>query len=70
MRQAKMLPKEYRIEVTDVFGQQTIIDGLRRSFSTHDAAESYARMYKQNFGEQYSFRVVGSQVKKPKELEH
>lgn len=59
LRQAKRLPTAYRIDVTDLFDQQISIDGLRIFFSTHDAAESYARMYRQNFGTQYNFRVVG-----------
>jgi hypothetical protein len=59
MRQAKKLPKSYAIEIMDVYGHEVSIDGVRQAFATHDAAESYARMYRSNFGQQYRFRVVG-----------
>jgi hypothetical protein len=59
MRQAKKLPKSYTIEIVDVYGHEVSIDGVRQAFATHDAAESYARMYRSNFGHQYRFRVVG-----------
>jgi hypothetical protein len=59
LRQAKKLPKSYAVEIVDVYGQAVSIDGVRQAFSTHDAAESYARMYMNNFGHQYRFRVVG-----------
>lgn len=59
LKQAKKLPKSYTIEIVDVYGQIVSIDGVRQTFATHDAAESYARMYRSNFGHQYRFRVVG-----------
>jgi len=59
LKQAKKLPKSYTIEIVDVYGQVVSIDGVRQTFATHDAAESYARMYRSNFGHQYRFRVVG-----------
>jgi hypothetical protein len=59
LRQAKKLPKSYTIEIVDVYGREVSIDGVRQAFATHDAAESYARMYRSNFGHQYRFRVVG-----------
>ncbi|HXV46496.1 MAG TPA: hypothetical protein VD736_07485 [Nitrososphaera sp.] len=59
LRQAKKLPKSYTIEIVDVYGREVSIDGVRQAFATHDAAESYARMYRNNFGLQYRFRVVG-----------
>jgi apolipoprotein N-acyltransferase len=59
LRQAKKLPKSYAVEIVDVYGQVVSIDGVRQAFTTHDAAESYARMYMSNFGHQYRFRVVG-----------
>jgi hypothetical protein len=59
LKQAKKLPKAYTIEIVDVYGQVVSIDGVRQAFTTHDAAESYARMYRSNFGHQYRFRVVG-----------
>ena len=59
LKQAKKLPKSYTIEIVNVYGQVVSIDGVRQAFATHDAAESYARMYRNNFGNQYRFRVVG-----------
>jgi hypothetical protein len=59
LKQAKKLPKSYAIEIVDLYGKQVSIDGVRQAFATHDAAESYARMYRSNFGHQYRFRVVG-----------
>lgn len=58
MRKAKKLPRAYRVEIADVYGDSVSIDGVRQQFKTYDAAESYARMYRQSFS-QYSFRVVG-----------
>jgi hypothetical protein len=59
LKQAKKLPKSYTVEIVNVYGQVVSIDGVRQTFTTHDAAESYARMYRSNFGHQYRFRVVG-----------
>jgi hypothetical protein len=58
MRQARKLPRAYRVEIADVYGDSVSIDGVRQQFKTYDAAESYARMYRQSFSH-YSFRVVG-----------
>ena len=62
MRQYKRLPKSYRIVVYDnVFGRETVIDGLRQTFATYDAAESYARLYSKIYErQQYKFRVIGN----------
>src|ERR671921_1464870 len=61
MRQYKRLPKSYNIVVYDVFGRETVIDGLRQTFATHDAAESYARLYSEMYErQQYKFRVIGN----------
>jgi hypothetical protein len=62
LRQHKRgLPKSYRIVVYDVFGRETVIDGLRQTFATHDAAESYARLYSEMYErQQYKFKVIGS----------
>ena len=61
LRQYKRsLPKSYRIVVYDVFGRETVIEGLRQTFATHDAAESYARLYSEMYGrQQYKFKVIG-----------
>jgi len=58
LRQAKKLPKAYRVDIADVYGDSVSIDGVRQLFRTYEAAESYARMYRQSFS-QYRFRVVG-----------
>ncbi len=61
MRQYKRLPKSYHIAVYDVFGRETVIDGLRQTFATPDAAESYARLYSEMYErQQYKFRVIGN----------
>jgi ribosome biogenesis GTPase A len=59
LKQAKKLPASYMIEIVNLYGQQVSIDGVRQTFMTHEAAESYARMYRSNFGQQYRFKVVG-----------
>jgi hypothetical protein len=44
-----------------VCGRETVIDGLRQTFATYDAAESYARWYREIYGaQQYKFRVIGN----------
>ena len=59
IRQAKRLPKSYVIEIVDLDGRRASVDGLRQTFSTYDAAESYARFYQQTYDRQYRFKVVG-----------
>src|SRR5690242_1980130 len=59
LRAAKKLPKSYVIEITDIYGKKTTIDGVRQIFATYEAAESYARMYQDNFSPYYKFKVVG-----------
>jgi hypothetical protein len=59
MKQAKRLPKSYMIKITDVYGKETALDGLRQVFSTHEAAESFAKMYQDNFGSHIGYKVVG-----------
>lgn len=58
LRQARKLPKAYRVEIADVYGDTVSIDGVRQLFRTYEGAESYARLYRQSFS-QYKFRVVG-----------
>jgi hypothetical protein len=59
IRQAKKLPKSYGIEIVDIYGEKVSIDGVRQIYTTHAAAESYARLYRESFGQQYKFKVVG-----------
>ncbi|HEU4824203.1 MAG TPA: hypothetical protein VFS97_12325 [Nitrososphaeraceae archaeon] len=59
LRQARKLPTSYIVEVVDVYGQKATPDGLRLVFKTYEAAESYARFYRDIYRDQYRFRVVG-----------
>ena len=38
VKHIKKLPKSYIIEITDIYGKKTAIDGLRLIFATYDAA--------------------------------
>jgi hypothetical protein len=60
LRQLKKLPKSYFIEVGDLDGSKTTVDGLRQIFSTYEAAESYARFYRKMYERQYTFKVIGN----------
>lgn len=64
LRQAKRLPISYSIEITNLYGEKGMVDGLRQTFATYDAAESYARMYGETYGKQYKFRVIGNPRRK------
>ena len=55
----RKLPKYYAIEVVDIYGNKTAVEGLRVLFATYDAAESYARYYQDIYKDQYKFRVSG-----------
>lgn len=59
LRNVKKLPNSYVIEIFDLYGKKTSINGLRQVFARYDAAESYARFYCETYREQYKFRVVG-----------
>ena len=59
MKQLKKLPKFYVIEIEDIYGDKTAVDGLRTNFTTFTAAKSYAHFYSNLYGEQYKFRIVG-----------
>jgi hypothetical protein len=67
LKQYKRLPKSYQIVVYDnVYGRETVIDGIRQTFATHDAAESYARFYSEMYErQQYKFKVTGNFSKCP-----
>ena len=61
LKQYKRLPKSYQIVVYDVYGRETVIDGIRQAFATHDAAESYAHFYSEIYErQQYKFKVTGT----------
>ena len=58
----KKLPKYYTVEIIDIYGKKTAIEGLRQIFATYDVAESYARFYQDIYKNQYRFRVTGIKV--------
>lgn len=59
LKQARKPPRSYVLEVMDVYGQRVAPEGLRLVFATYDAAESYSRLYRGIYSEQYKFRVIG-----------
>jgi hypothetical protein len=59
IRYAKQLPKYYVIEIVDIYGNKATVEDLKVVFRTCDAAESYARFYREIYNEQYRFKVVG-----------
>jgi hypothetical protein len=59
IRYLKKLPKYYVIEIVDVYGNKTAIEGLRQIFANHDVAASYAQFYQDIYKDQYKFRVIG-----------
>jgi hypothetical protein len=59
MKQAKRLPKRYVLETLDQDGKKTVIPELRITFSTYQAAASYAEMYTKLYKYKYKFRLLG-----------
>jgi uncharacterized membrane protein len=59
IRYVKRLPKYYVIEIDDIYGKKAVVEDLKVVFRTWDAAESYARFYREIYKEQFKFRVVG-----------
>lgn len=59
IRYLKQLPKYYVIEIADIYGKKATVEDLKVVFRTYDAAESYARFYREIYNEQYKFSVVG-----------
>jgi hypothetical protein len=59
IRHLRKLPKYYAIEILDIYGNKTAVEGLRVIFKTYDAAESYARFYQDIYNDQYKFKVTG-----------
>ena len=60
IKHLKKLPKFYSIDITDINGNNIIIEGIRTKFTTYDAAKSYSEFYRDIYKKQYNFRVVGS----------
>src|SRR5919197_2267641 len=59
IRYLRKLPKYYAIEILDLYGNKTAVEGLSVIFKTYDAAESYARFYQDIYNDQYKFKVTG-----------
>jgi hypothetical protein len=60
IKHLKKLPKFYSIDITDIDGNNIVIEGIRTKFTTYDAAKSYSEFYHDTYKKQYKFRVVGS----------
>jgi hypothetical protein len=59
IRQVKKLPLSYSIQILASHGERIILTD-RLHFRKLEVAESYARFYRDMFGqEQYKFRVIG-----------
>lgn len=60
IRQVKKLPLSSTIQILDSHGERIILTDLRLHFRKLEVTESYARFYRDIFGqEQYKFRVIG-----------
>lgn len=59
IRQVKKLPLSYAILVLDSHGEKIILPDLRLNFRKYEVAESYAQFYRDMYGQQYKFRVIG-----------
>ena len=53
----KTRPKNYTVMCYDVFGRESLIDGLRTNFTTHDVAWSFMKQYKKTYP-LYNFALV------------
>ena len=59
----KKLPKYYVLEVTDNYGNNIVLEGIRNKFRTYDAARSYSQFYTDLYNKKYKFKVIGSNQK-------
>ena len=50
-------PKKYMVISYDVFGNESVIDGMRTEFKTHDVAWSFMKHYKLSYP-LYNFALV------------
>jgi len=50
-------PKKYTVISYDVFGKESVIDGLRMDFKNHDVAWSFMKQYKSQYP-LYNFALV------------
>ena len=60
IKHLKKLPRFYTINITDIDGNNIIIEGIRTKFRTYDAAKSFSEFYCNIYKKQYKFHVVGS----------
>jgi len=58
-------PKKYTIVVFDVYGKESLIDGIRTEFKTYDVAWSFMKQYKQLYP-LYNFALVSDVPKSNK----
>ena len=59
MKQAKRLPRHYVLETFDRDGKKMVIPELRISFSTYQAAASYAEFYTKLYEDRCRFKLLG-----------
>jgi hypothetical protein len=60
IKHLKKLPKFYVIEVTDAYGNDIILEGIRTKFRIYDVAKNYSEFYSNIYKKQYKFNVIGS----------
>jgi hypothetical protein len=60
IKHLKKLPKFYSIDITDIDGNNVILEGIRTKFTTYNAAKSYSEFYRDLYKKHYKFHVVGS----------
>ena len=58
-------PKHYSVICYDVFGNESMIDGIRTEFKTHDVAWSFMKSYKKSYP-LYNFALVSDMPKSDK----
>jgi hypothetical protein len=59
IRQVKRLPISFTIQILDNYGERVMLPDLRLHFRKYEVAESYAQFYRDMYGQQYIFRVIG-----------
>ena len=59
MKQARKLPRRYVLEALDQDGKRTLIPELRVTFTTYQAAASYAEFYTKLYENKYKFKLIG-----------
>ena len=60
IKHLKKLPKFYVIEVTDAYGNDILLEGIRTKFRIYDVAKNYSEFYSNIYKKQYKFNVIGS----------